>query len=343
MGQVNIREIDRLFLPSYYIFMVWVGLGLYFISGIVYKLSDRIPIDRRIFAAVLVLIGLIILPLNIVISNWYECNKNKHYFPVDLAYNILSSCEKNAVLFTGGTNDTYPLWYLQFVEGYPTDVCVVNVPQLNFPTYVKQLINEPFSFPVDFSSSTSDLFQQSQLEGPHIEEIVINYSDNVQADTMRFSYSGIKMGDSNVMRAQDKIILSFIRENNFNRPVYFASTVAKVNLVGLEEYLYNVGMVRKLLPVNDGKSILDILEKNLIDVYRFRYFNDPNVEVDTNLASFFDSYRFFFNELIDHYIESGNRARAREVLSFMNNKLPSRRFSDDQNKKIEKYKKLLEN
>ena len=341
-GFHNTREIDRLFIPSFYIFMVWVGIGLYFLSCIVLKLSDRIRNDRKIFTAVIILLGLIILPLNIIFSNWYKCNKSKYYFPVDFAYNLLSSCEKNAVLFTNGDNDTYPLWYLQFVEGYRTDVCIANVNLLNLRSHVEQMMNEPFAFLIDSAFITPDIFKPSILEGSQLEEIVFNYSENLQADTMRFSYSGRKFGDRTVMIAQDKIILSFLRENHFNRPVYFSSTVSKVNLIGLEEYLYNVGIVNRLLPLKGRKPIPDILEKNLMDVYRFRYFNDPNVELDQKNAALFNKFRFAFNQLADHYIENGNKERAREVIDLMNKKLPSWRFPDDQNKMIEKYEKLLE-
>ncbi len=65
------------------------------------------------------------------------------FYPAILEYNrnIMASCEKNAILFTNGDNDTYPMWFLQLMENYRTDITVVNVSLLNVSWYIRQLKN----------------------------------------------------------------------------------------------------------------------------------------------------------------------------------------------------------
>ena len=145
------------------------------------------------------------------------------------------------------------------------------------------------------------------------------------------------------MLIQDKVLLSFLRENKWERPVYFSSTVSEANRIGLDNYLSCVGIVNKLLLV-EGKDILpEALEKNLVQIYRFRYFNDPDTQIDRSTLLLYNNFRHAFVQLVEHYINLGDKEKAKELFNVMNEKLPDWRYSDNQNKFIRYFENVLEN
>jgi hypothetical protein len=341
-GFHNVREIDRLFIPSFYIFTIWVSIGLYFIFVMIDKLINKINFNRKIVYSVVIIIAILILPLNMLISNWDECNKNKYYFPVDFAYNILSSCEENAVLFTNGDNDTYPLWYLQYVEGYRNDVCVANLSLLNLRSYVEQITKKPFYFPIDSTIMKTFDFKPSTLGKPELIEIIPSVPINFSKDTLKFTYTGRKMWDKNIITTQDMILLSFLKENKLKRPVYFSSTVASANLIGLKDYLHSVGIINKLLPFKGDEILPNEMGKNLTEVYRYRYFNDRDVRLDEMTRKLYNNFRTAFLKISNYYIKIGNKQNAKKMFDIMNDKLPLWRFSETQNESIKKFGELLQ-
>lgn len=143
------RERDYAFAGSFYAFSIWVGMGVAAIWQFV-KAAMKVKDDdeaagdnaaqRRslAIAAVATLVG-IAVPLQVVSQTWDDHDRSGRYTTRDYGMNYLSSVDENGIIFTNGDNDTFPLWYAQEVEGYRTDVRVVNLSYLTTDWYANQM------------------------------------------------------------------------------------------------------------------------------------------------------------------------------------------------------------
>ncbi len=144
------RERDYIYVGSYYAFAFYIGFGVLALATYLKKLMKP-----TVAATVAILISLP-APIIMAAQNWDDHDRSDRYFSVDSARNFLSSCAPNAILFTGGDNDTFPLWYVQEVEGYRTDVRVVVLSYFNTDWYIEQMTRQayesapfPFSLPIE--------------------------------------------------------------------------------------------------------------------------------------------------------------------------------------------------
>jgi hypothetical protein len=128
------RERDYAYVGSFYAFAIWIGLG---VLSLIDGLRKKMP---WAFSSVLVIaLCLLLVPGIMAKENWDDHDRSLRYTSRDFATNYLNSCERNAIIFTNGDNDTFPLWYAQEVEGVRTDVRVVNLSLLNTDWYADQL------------------------------------------------------------------------------------------------------------------------------------------------------------------------------------------------------------
>ncbi|MEO6686849.1 MAG: DUF2723 domain-containing protein, partial [Dyadobacter sp.] len=131
---VEPRERDYIYVGSFYIFCIWIGLGVISVANGLRKWVG----DNSKTAILASAFGLVI-PVIMVAQGWDNHNRSNRYHSVDFAKNLLNSCAPNAILFTGGDNDTFPLWYVQEVEGFRTDVRVCVQTFLGIDWYIRQL------------------------------------------------------------------------------------------------------------------------------------------------------------------------------------------------------------
>lgn len=128
------RERDYAYAGSFYAFSIWIGLGLAAVADAVGKrIRGPVPV------IVLTLAALLVVPGIMARENWDDHDRSGRYTTRDFASNYLNSCAPNAILFTNGDNDTFPLWYAQEVEGIRTDVRVVNLSYLGADWYIDQM------------------------------------------------------------------------------------------------------------------------------------------------------------------------------------------------------------
>jgi hypothetical protein len=144
------RERDYIYVGSFYAFAIWIGFGAMSLAIWLQKLFK----GKREGIALAFALSLSV-PAIMAIEGWDDHDRSNRYFSVDSAKNFLASCAPNAVLFTGGDNDTFPLWYAQEVEGFRTDVRVVVLSYFNTDWYIEQKtrpINESAALPISFDS-----------------------------------------------------------------------------------------------------------------------------------------------------------------------------------------------
>ncbi|KOY84787.1 hypothetical protein AD998_00240 [bacterium 336/3] len=143
------RERDYIYVGSFYAFAIWMGFGVLglieILEGVLSKNKPTpqdptagITYKNPVAWSVAGVLGVACVFLMLQ-QGWDDHNRSGRYYSVDSAKNLLSSCEPNSILFTGGDNDTFPLWYAQEVEGFRTDVRVCNTSLLGTDWYISQM------------------------------------------------------------------------------------------------------------------------------------------------------------------------------------------------------------
>ena len=149
------RERDYAYVGSFYAFAVWIGIGVMAIAGFLQKKMNGVM-------AGVVASSVCFLAVPVIMANqeWDDHDRSHKTLAKDLAKDYLESCPQNAILFSFGDNDTYPLWYAQEVENIRPDIRVVNFSLLGIDWYINQMrykINE--SAPIDV------IYTADQIEG----------------------------------------------------------------------------------------------------------------------------------------------------------------------------------
>ena len=149
------RERDYIFAGSFYVFAIWIGFGVVALADL-FNNFIKSDFARPVLATLLSLS----VPAVMASQGWDDHDRSGRYLAVDSAKNLLNSCAQNAILFTGGDNDTFPLWYVQEVEGFRTDVRVCNLSLLNTDWYIEQMkqkmyLSEPLPISLDYENYLS--------------------------------------------------------------------------------------------------------------------------------------------------------------------------------------------
>jgi len=179
------RERDYAYAGSFFAFSIWIGIGTTAVTELVKKaVSDNKALSYGVMALMIAAV-----PIWMGYQNYPGNDRSDRYVARDYAYNLLNSVEQNALLFTNGDNDTFPLWYLQEVEGVRTDVRVVNLSLLNTDWYIKQMRDQQSheSLPLPISLTDQEIEElTTQFEIYDPEEITIP----VDKELLNSAFSG---------------------------------------------------------------------------------------------------------------------------------------------------------
>ncbi len=194
---VEPRERDYIYVGSFYAFAMWAGFGVIAITRFIGQFLKN-GISAPIAATALCLIA----PIIMGVMNWDDHDRSNRYFSVDSAKNFLASCAPNAILFTGGDNDTFPLWYAQEVEGFRTDVRVIVLSYFNTDWYIQQMTRQAYeSDPLPFSLEEANYKQGGPndylpyVENPNVKASAINlkqYLDLIKKNSSALRLPGAR-------------------------------------------------------------------------------------------------------------------------------------------------------
>ncbi|MFN4199138.1 MAG: DUF2723 domain-containing protein, partial [Flavobacterium sp.] len=158
------RERDYALVGSFYVFALWIGFGVFALYEAVFKKWA----SKLTFPLVFV-VSLAAVPLLMAFQNWDDHDRSNKYTALSNAKAYLESCDPNAILFTIGDNDTFPLWYAQEIEGIRTDVRIVNTSLLMTDWYIDQMKARAYeSAPLPIS------FDRKKYVGDNLDYIVYN-------------------------------------------------------------------------------------------------------------------------------------------------------------------------
>lgn len=341
------RERDYAFLGSFYVWALWIGLGCFSILKTIQNyFSSRVWVWLAL--------GLLMLaaPINMLSENWNDHNRSNRTLARSVAVDYLRSCAPNAILFTYGDNDTFPLWYIQEVEEFRTDVRVVNINYLATGWGISQLrwknnASEPIALmgsPEFYSKNQTKTFQLGNTSKPKgflrkclqekfstkafnenaspftlnvSQEGLILPSFNTSADSS-FSSQQVWKTSSSSLRIYDLALLDIVASNAQTRPIYFASTVPSGLTLGLATISSWEGNLLRLNPPVNHDSNLSLAIVNLVDSSQVA--KSHNGYLDDAYRRFVHNELRLYTQLADSLVDAN---RIREAVYVLDSGLKS--------------------
>jgi hypothetical protein len=190
------RERDYAYVGSFYAFAVWIGLG-------VLKVRDWLSkgLSQVTAASVATIVCLLAVPVLMAQQEWDDHDRSQKQLPRDMAKDYLESCAPNAILFSYGDNDTYPLWYAQEVEGIRPDIRVINFSLLGIDWYINEL-----RYKVNQSDPIDVIWTPEQIEGGKRDYVLFRPKENIPQNTYYDLYDLMKnyVGSDDPSKLEDR-------------------------------------------------------------------------------------------------------------------------------------------
>lgn len=332
------RERDYFYVGAFMVYSMWIGIGIY---GLIEMIREAMKKETFMAGGALILAAsFVFVPLNMLKVNYHYQDRSKNYFPYDYAYNLLQSVEKDAIIFTNGDNDTFPLWCLQAAYGIRTDVRIVNLSLAQTDWYNIQLKNErPYgALTVPFTMTDAQLRKIAPDRWDPKTVLSLEVPVKAYPDSMRtkpnlpakitWNYQGMDYNAQGqaikIARGSDFVMLDILKANKWERPIYWSTTVTSDNYLGLSEYLAMQGMAQRLYPFKVGSTATGIavdtvlMRKSLFDTpsepsktprygFKFRGLTDASIFYDENHMRMINTYRNLFLKLAETYAQDSTR------------------------------------
>lgn len=354
------------------LYMSGITVGAFAISA----LLKQVGVNDVVKAGILGVLCLTV-PTIMAAEGWDDHSRAKRETGVDFAKNYLDSLEPNSILFTNGDNDTFPLWYVQEVEGYRTDVRVVNLSLLNTDWYIDQMKRQAYdSPPVPFGmeeekyrQGTRDIILLDEPSSPDSympisEAMAVATDDNDMkdyGDGKAYNYLpsynlSIPVDSAKVVGMLDStevskmvssidwtisdergrpksyilknhfLVLDLLKNNNWERPIYFAVTTGPDSYMGLQEHFRLEGLAYRLVPVKYPKArnpnvlggfATDIMYNNVMNEFQWGnmdYTEGDGIYMDENNRRMTDNLRLQLSNLSEALIEERKEDKAKDIL-----------------------------
>jgi hypothetical protein len=371
MQEPQPRERDYFYVGSFFIFSMWIGIG---VLGLIEWMREKVREGGGYVLSSYGILALacLLVPANMLRTNFYQANRTGNYVAWDYSYNLLQTCDQDAVLFTNGDNDTFPLWYLQDVEGVRRDVRVVCLSLLNTNWYISQLKHaEPYGakkVPISMPDAQIERvmpreFQPRVIKLPVPGDVMKRYSiegtagtlnikdkDSAAPDTVSFYMPHtIEYGNVKAIRVQDILVFDIVATSNWQRPVYFAMTVSPDGQIGLRDYLQLEGLAFRLVPKKSASYWSNINEYRMRAQlftdpkepsgkpalgYLWRGLRDSTTHFDEDIRRLMTNYRQAFILLSQYYVNKLDTSKVAEPLERMERVLPRNVIAMDYRTKV---------
>ena len=317
------RTMDRHYLPSLVVFVPLIGVAvataLRFVAGTRGGGRERLALGLG---------GLLLLvPAGEWAVNRSACDLSRIRFAETYSRDVLETLPRNAILLTNGDNDTFPLWYLQQVEGVRRDVTVINLPSTNMRSYLGQLRRR--------DSTLAHLLVDEQGTGilapvPVTDSLVTLPvpADGAfgLADSMTPPQSiTLRLGGE--LYGSDRAVLDLLQLNRWRRPVCLASTVGRDDLPWLWPYAHLEGLSFRILPSTDPEALdIDRLRQVLLTQVRYAGVADSTIRMDSDTRGLCANYAAALAQLARRELARSDAARCMATLDFLERRLPPKRL-----------------
>ena len=343
------RERDYAYAGSFYAFCIWIGLG---VLALIDWCNSALKTNAgKTAIALLITLVTLLVPIQMASQNWDDHDRSNRYACRDFGANYLKSCEENAILFSNGDNDTFPLWYNQEVEGVGTDKRVCNLSYLQTDWYIAQMKRpyyESQALPItweykDYMPGKNEIARvDNRLGQPVSVEKAFNFlrsddprtksreGDNYLPSDQLFittpAGEQMMLKKKRMYTRSEMMIMEMIEQNDFNRPMYFCATVGNDYYLGLEPWLELTGLTYQITPTRsaDGQPRVNTekMYENMLHKFQYGNMNIPGIYIDENLMRMCRTHRMMFAQLAEQLLRENQREKALEVLDFAEQQLP---------------------
>ena len=347
------RERDYAYAGSFYAFSIWIGLGVMML----YSLAERF-MPKTVAAVVVSLLSLGV-PTLMACENWDDHDRSNRTMARDFGLNYLNTCDENAVIFSNGDNDTFPLWFNQEVEGNRTDMRVCNLSYLNTDWYIDQMRRGAYEskpLPINWEKKdyvsghldVSRVIDHPQVQSPlnintafdllrnerFIEDggignlvcstlsIPVDKAKVIATGTVAEKDSAqivdnmiVKVRGRSITKSQ-LMVLEMLRSNNWERPIYVASTVGDEYYPALQDYMVLEGLAYRIVPTRGARDRVNTekMYDNMMNRFVYGDLGNPRVYLDEQHLRMARTMRFMFSHLTRALIREGQTDKARAAV-----------------------------
>ena len=301
------RSLDRHYLPVCVAIGVLASYGLAIIAPEVRALAS---VRARVVAAVASL-ALLLTPASQFAANYSAQDAHDRYFTRDYAVNALEALPPNAIYYTAGDNDTFPVLYMQAVEGVRRDVTIMNIGLTNVDWYIERLRKTDPSFPLTMSA------------GERARRLGQPLGDAIRGDSIAIKPAPM-YGD--VVMVQDVVLTDLLRTNQWRRPLTFAITFGSLP-EWLRPYARLEGLYWRIIPAAGVRTDPALLRANLFDRYAYRGFADSSTVIDDTSRMIGFQYYSALLTLLDTVQAGGSTLECRTVFDSFAKFVPIERLA----------------
>ncbi len=310
---LEVRNRDYFFTPAFVFFGIAMGMGVSALMQYVkdiFRASDS-GIRRTVTYACCVLV---LLPAISLGHNYHTNDRSNNFLPRHYAQNLLDSCDKNAILFTAGDNDTFPVWCLQEVYDYRKDVRVVNLSLLNTDWYVAQMKNR-YDVPIGLTDEQILWNDYELADGDvvtHPAERFLYRPRGIRTYLVAQPFNG------GALRVADMITDEIVLGNKFEHPIYFSSPPNASSPLKLREKAVQTGQVFKL-ELNPPERLIDVDRSFdlFTKVYRYDGMESSEVFRDDNATGVSLGVGMSTLRVYDALLRDGDTTRAVALMEHM--------------------------